>query len=332
MTRVGIVGASGFLGSELVRLVHAHPDLQLAMVTGNNSAGKRLADLRPGFASLGSLLVRPSNPDELANGCDVVFLALPHGESSGMAAALVDLGTLAIDLGSDFRLRDPADHHVYYNRAAPDRRYLDVSTYCLPELTGPPASDAKIIACPGCFATALSMTLAAISDLTDSVQVFGVTGSSGSGIAPSGGVHHSLRSTNFVAYKPLAHQHEGEVKQVLADLEADVSFDFVPHSAPVTRGIHLTTVVPASPQDVELTLQRYEECPFVVVEPGPAPLGSVIGTNLVRFGYAGQGDKTAVFCAIDNLLKGGAGQAVQILNLVLGLPQTQGLPTIPLWP
>ncbi|MDI9641353.1 N-acetyl-gamma-glutamyl-phosphate reductase [Kamptonema cortianum] len=333
MKTVGVVGASGFLGSELVRLLLSHPMVALTYLGGQFSAGKRLADIRPGFSHCPDLVISEVCPETIARSCETVFLALPHGESAAVAQPLLDLGVTIIDLGSDFRLSDPSAVDLYYKRPAPSQQLLDQAIYCLPELTGAPPRDTKLIAVPGCFATGLNLLVAGLHGIADLVHIFGITGSSGSGISPSAGVHHSLRPTNFLAYKSLNHQHEGEVRQLLRKQNRAIDFTFVPHSAPMVRGIHLTTVVKATAEVVEASLRRlYANQTCIIIEPGPAPVGSVIGTNLVRLGFESDGDFTAVFCAMDNLLKGGSGQAVQIFNLLNNFPETEGLPLIAAWP
>ncbi|MEZ5163994.1 MAG: hypothetical protein R2688_09670 [Fimbriimonadaceae bacterium] len=245
MIRVGIVGVTGFMGAELARLIIPHPHFELTMACAGSSAGQNLADLRPGFGALSDLLVAESDPTKLAENCDLVFLALPHGKSAEIAEALLKRKVRVIDLGSDFRVKDRTVSEALYKRPAPSQEFLDQAEYCLPEITGAPSKDAQLIAAPGCFATALTFLLSGWPD--DQATVFGVTGSSGSGIEPSAGVHHSLRTTNFTSYKPLQHQHIGEVSQTLSSLGKNIEIDFVPHSAPMVRGIHLTAVCNFAP-------------------------------------------------------------------------------------
>lgn len=333
--RVGVVGASGFLGSEFVRLALGHPHLKVTALAGASTAGKALGEVRPQFAGLDLPVIKAPDPAELAASCDAVILAIPHGESAPLAAELLQHGATVIDLGSDFRLRNPADVETYYGRQAPAADLLARAVYALPELTGRPPADTKLIASPGCFATGLALLLNAFPGSPDRpTPVFGVTGSSGSGVSPSAGVHHSLRVTNFTAYKALAHQHVGEVSQVLRDLGHDPHFQFVPHSLPAVRGIHLTAIVPGSAAQAVARLQElYGHCPLVHVQNGPVAMGAAVGTCRVLMGASGQGGgETAVFVALDNLLKGGAGQALQSLNLLLGWPETLGLPLAAPWP
>lgn len=335
MIRAGVVGASGFLGSEVVRLLLGHPGFEVVFLAGRESAGQDLADVRPGFRGQAPLPIRDASDLTPARDCDVVFLALPHGHSAPVAEELLREGVTVIDLGSDFRIRDRAVAEATYQREAPREALLAAAFYCLPELTGPPPSDGRLIACPGCFATGLNLLLTPLDGVADSsVNVFGVTGSSGSGINPGPGVHHSLRTGSFTGYKHLSHQHEGEVRQLLASHAPNVDFRFVPHSGPFVRGIHLTAIVDGELGAIrEAYWDRYQGKAGITVSDGPVALGAVVGTNRVDIGLAGSGSgAVSVTLAMDNLLKGGSGQAVQIANLRFGLPEHAGLSLIGAWP
>lgn len=320
------------MGAEAVRLLSMHPYAEVTYLGGHSSAGEPIGRVRPGLEMVGQQ-VHPVNARMIAEHADVAFLALPHGESAEVAAELLEKGLTVFDLGSDFRLEDPADVQKYYGRSAPSSELLDRAVYCLPELTGAPPEGTKLVACPGCFATALNLLLAGLAPLAGHLDVFGITGASGSGISPGPGVHFATRSTSFTAYKSLRHQHQGEVDQLQRSLGNATTYSFVPHSAPLVRGIMLSTVVRAPAEKVLERLQSfYEGCRWVTVLEGAVPLGSVTGTNRVVFGVDGAGDETAVFCAIDNLVKGGSGQAVQVFNLMHGFDETAGLPTVAMWP
>lgn len=332
---VGVVGASGFLGGELVRLLAAHPKVRLEALVAGRSAGQRLSAVRPGLRGPADGMLESFDAADLARRCALVFLALPHGTSAAAGRALRGEGVAVIDLGSDFRLRDPADHQRYYQRDPGAPELLDEAVYSLPELTGAPV-DAGLIANPGCFATALSLTLAPLAPrIGGPVQVFGVTGSTGSGISPSAGVHHSLRVNSFKAYKTLRHQHMGEVRQLLARRGSVPDVRFVPHSLPAPRGIHLTTVVSRDAVDgdvLEAYREAYAGAALVDVGEGEVRMGGVVGSCHAVISVAGDADTVVVFTAIDNLLKGGSGQAVQNLNLRQGWEETLGLPITGSWP
>ena len=333
---VAVVGANGFLGGELVRLLSAHPRVRLAAVCAGKTAGRQLADVRPSLRGAGDLRLESFDEDSVAERARAVFLALPHGESLRVAAALRQRGVLVIDLGSDLRLRDPAAHRRWYGRDIDAPELLAEACYALPELTGAPTSD--LIANPGCFATALALSLAPLAAAMAPgapVTIFGVTGSSGSGIEPSAGVHHSLRVSSFTAYKTLKHQHLGELLQLLGDRGPVPDVRFVPHRLPAARGIHLTLTVDRAAVDGdvgELLAATYAGAALVDVVDGEVPMGAVQGSCRALIGVGGDDRTAVVFCAIDNLLKGGSGQAVQNLNLRMGWPETLGLPVVGVWP
>ncbi len=336
--RVGVVGATGVLGGELVRLLAPHPGVELTAVCGSRSAGQLLHEVRPSLRGAGSLTVSEFDADRLAADCDVVFLALPHGTSAEPAAALLARGARVIDLGSDFRLRDADEVRHYYGSEAKHPELLAEAYYSLPELCGPIPPSVRLVANPGCFATALALALAPLARHLDDgaqVQVFGITGSSGSGLSPSPRVHHSLRRTSFTAYRSLRHQHLGEVRQLLASLGPVPEIAFIPHSSTLVRGIHLTVTCRRAALDGSALAHlqdAYAESTFVDAAAGEIPLGAVIGSNRALLGAVEDESTSVVFCAIDNLLKGGAGQAVQNMNLLLGLEESLGLPSLGSWP
>ncbi len=336
--RVAIAGANGFLGGELVRLLQGHPHVQITVRTAGRSAGQDLSDVRPSLMGPADGPLEAFDAASIAARADVAMLALPHGESARAAEALLAHGVKVIDLGSDFRMPDPEAHAATYGRPAEALAVRDQAVYCLPELTGGPPAEAQLVANPGCFATALSLLLAPIAPHLDPsvpVSVFGATGSTGSGVKPSAGVHHSLRVNNFVAYKPLRHQHMGEVMQLLSGRGRTPPVRFVPHSLPAPRGIHLTAVVGAEALEgspLALWREAFAGRPFVQVEEGTVPMGSVLLSNRARLGAVREGDDWVLFAAIDNLIKGGSGQAIQNLNLWHGWPEDTGLPVVGAWP
>ncbi|MCA9664900.1 MAG: N-acetyl-gamma-glutamyl-phosphate reductase [Myxococcales bacterium] len=340
---VGVVGASGFLGAEVVRLLAQHPRVELAALCAASSAGRLIGEVRPSLAALGDRRLEPVDAEALARRCELVFLALPHGESAELARALGGR-TRVIDLGSDFRLRDARGYPRYYGREHPHPELLERAQYVLPELTPAAADGVDIIANPGCFATALALGLAPLCPALDAkarVAASGVTGSSGSGAAPSSRVHHSLRHNNLCTYKPLEHQHLGELYQLLEQRGARRAVDFVPHSGPFVRGIHLTLVA----RDDELGAHAggaaralyeaaYADAPLVRLLPAgeTVQLGAVIGSCRADIAVTSRDGATVVTVAIDNLLKGGSGQAVHNMNLWLGFDALEAVPRLGVWP
>ncbi len=336
--KVGVVGATGVLGGELVRLLAQHPEVELSAVCSSRLSGQLLHQTRPALRGAGDLVLRSFDADELARSCELIFLALPHGASGEPAQALIARGLKVIDLGSDFRLRDDDDVRRYYGGEPAAGALRAQAHYGLPELTGGAPSGCHLIANPGCFATALALALTPLAaSLTSGaqVQIFGVTGSSGSGAIASDRVHHSYRRTSFTAYKSLRHQHLGEVRQLLAERGQVPHIAFIPHSSALVRGIHITLCcrrdeLRAEPG--ELLHAAYDNSTFVDVQQGEIPLGAVIGSNRALLGYGGDPHQALVFCAIDNLLKGGSGQAVQNMNLLYGFGEDTGLPRLGSWP
>lgn len=335
---VAVVGANGFLGGELVRLLAAHPHVRVTRRCAGRAAGRRLSEVRPGLRGPADADLTAFEADDVADAAEVAFLALPHGESGLAARALRQRGVRVIDLGSDLRMRDVAAARRWYGREPTAPELLAEACYSLPELTGAPSPLHPLIANPGCFATAIALAVAPLAPHVAagaSVAVVGATGSSGSGIEPAAGVHHTLRVDNYVAYKTLTHQHLGEVTQLLASRGRVPRLHFVPHSLPAPRGILVTAVVPrealaADPREV--LRDAYAGRPFVDVVDGEVPMGAVRLSNVARLGVVAGDDAWVVFCAIDNLLKGGSGQAVQNLNLAEGWDETAGLPVVGVWP
>jgi N-acetyl-gamma-glutamyl-phosphate reductase common form len=345
---VSVVGASGFLGGELLRLLDAHPLVELSVLAGHGSAGKAIGDVRPNLSGLGLQTIERADPDLIADRSEVALLALPHGESAMLAAELLARGMKIIDLGSDFRLRDAADYPRYYKRDHPKPALLADAFYALYELTGPPPADCAVVANPGCFATGLALGIVPLCPYLSAdarITVCGVTGSSGSGAGLSPRVHHSLRLTNLAAYKVLTHQHLGELRQLIADKNPSghvPAIDFVPHSGPIVRGIHLTIIVRQNelslPEGLENVLavyqERYRDQPLIGLQRGAVQLGSVVGSCRTEIGVVEEVEDGAVVItvALDNLLKGGSGQAIQNLNLLCGFPMLTAIPKVGMWP
>ncbi|HEX6883472.1 MAG TPA: N-acetyl-gamma-glutamyl-phosphate reductase [Planctomycetota bacterium] len=340
-----LFGARGMLAGELLRLLELHPGLTLAGAVSRETGSelhRHLGDPAHAVDQVGAVAALRAR---LARGeRAAVVLALPHGESARTWLALRDeLGPAAeelfvLDLAADFRLRDPERYHATYGHAHPAPDELARFVYGLPELAREPLHGARRVAAPGCFATALQLAVlpAAEAGLLDPARAWilnGITGSSGSGNEPKPATHHPHRHGNLWAYSVGGHRHEAELLQALEPLGQRPPLAFVAHSGPFTRGIHLTATLPlarALDADTARTLyaERYRGEPFVeVLEGATTPdLRSVAGSNRVSLALAVRGEVLVVLLTLDNLVKGGAGQGLQCLNLMLGFPETAGLP------
>jgi N-acetyl-gamma-glutamyl-phosphate reductase len=335
--QVAVGGASGYAGGELLRLVDAHPELELAAAAAGASAGVPVADLHPQLPHLASTLFTETRADVLAD-ADLVMLALPHGESAALAR---DLPTHlpVVDLGADFRLDDAADWEHFYGS-----EHAGTWTYGLPELAG--ARDrirsSSRVANPGCYVTAVTLALAPLLSaglvLGDDIVVVAASGTSGAGRAPRPSLLASEVMGSMSAYKVGGrHQHTPEIAQNLRSVTGtDVSVSFTPTLAPMSRGI-LATCTARGPDTNEAEVldcldAAYADEPFVHLLPaGRWPTtGATVGSNSVHLQAAHdpRTGRVSVVAAEDNLVKGAAGQAVQNANLMLGLPETTGLSAI----
>ena len=331
--RVAILGASGYGGSELLRLLLAHPGAEVARITSRQHAGLPVWKVHPYLNKVSDLVFEDTDPAEAGEGVDLVFSALPHGASQD-AVLRLPAGVPVVDLSGDFRLKDSGSYEKHYGHPhqAPER--LAEFVYGLTEFNRPRLVTARMVANPGCFATGVLLALMplALEGLLDvPVTIAGVTGSSGSGVEAKAGTHHPERAEAFRAYKPLTHQHLPEIAQALAQAGApDVPLAFVPHSAPMTRGIHVTALLyPRKPLDGPaaraLFARHYAEERFVRVVDQPPDCAVVAGSNFADVYAHADGRALCVLVALDNLVKGMSGQAVQNMNLMLGLPEADGL-------
>jgi LysW-gamma-L-alpha-aminoadipyl-6-phosphate/LysW-L-glutamyl-5-phosphate reductase len=336
--KAAVIGGSGYGGGELIRRLLLHPEVELVRVASVDHVGEPLSNVHVNLEGRTDLKFEGISPEEAAKDMDLVLLGLPHKVSATKMPALMSSGARVIDLSGDFRLRDAKVYAKYYGGEHPCPEHLaGTFVYGLPELNRERIAKAKYIASPGCFATTIELALlplAKAGHLRGTVEVVGITGSSGSGIAPGAGTHHPSRSVNLKTYKPLEHQHVPEIEQVLGDAGAqDLKLRFVPVSAPLSRGIFATVFVRvAASVDVnelrKLYADTYAREPFVRVPQKRLPeVVAVSGTNHAEVGiHIGEleADGTrliACFSAIDNLIKGGAGQAIQSMNIMLGVDE-----------
>jgi N-acetyl-gamma-glutamyl-phosphate reductase len=346
-TRVAVLGASGYSGGELVRLLLDHPWFEIAFLGARDSAGQTLGASHPHLAGspLGGEVLRAMEPEAIAEAADLVFSALPNGASSTLAPALLDGGAAVIDLAGDFRL-SAAAYPVWYGFEHPAPAWLDEAVYGLPELFGDRVGGAKLVANPGCYPTPTILGLAPLlaAGLVEpgAVRVDGKTGLSGAGRAAVEAMSFAATEDSVRPYRVPAHQHTPEMERGIALATGiDVPVLFVPHLVPTVRGVVTTSYAPLAAGTttdalVACLAAAYGGQPFVrVLGPGEmADSKRTRGTNLVELqAVADPRTGTAVVVgAVDNLVKGAAGQAIQNANLVLGLPQETGLGATAVYP
>jgi N-acetyl-gamma-glutamyl-phosphate reductase len=347
--KAAVVGGSGYGGAEIIRRLLVHPDVELVRVASIDYVGEPLGAAHPSLEGRTNLEFEGLSAAEAARGVDVVLLGLPHKVSAQSAVEIMATGARIVDLSGDFRLRDASVYEKYYGAKHPHPGELSSGkfVYGLPELSREAIRGARCVASPGCFATTIELALLPLAKaglLSGPVEVVGITGSSGSGVAPSAGTHHPVRANNLKTYKPLEHQHIPEILQTLGDAGArDVTLRFVPVSAPLSRGIFATCFAHVDDRvsaDAvrKLYAEAYAREPFVRVPAKRLPeVVAVKGTNYAEVGVqpgdVRDGKRTlACFAATDNLVKGGAGQAIQSMNLMLGLDERLTLEDSGGWP
>ena len=344
MVKIGIVGGTGYTGVELLRILASHPDAEVRAITSRGEASTRVVDM---FASLrghyDALTFTAPDATDLKS-CDVVFFATPHGVAMAQARELVGAGVKIIDLAADFRIRDVAVFEKWYKmpHACPD--LLAEAVYGLPEFHRDAIRKARIIGNPGCYPTSMQLGLVPLLEagIVDSEHLIAdcKSGASGAGRKAEIGLLLAEASDNFKAYGVSGHRHHPEtVQELAARSSTPVKLVFTPHLLPMIRGIHSTMYARLTKTDVDVQAlfeQRYAGEPFVdVMPPGSTPdTRSVRASNVARIAVhrPGNGDMLTVIVVEDNLVKGAAGQAVQNMNLMFGLPETAGLTAAPVLP
>jgi N-acetyl-gamma-glutamyl-phosphate reductase len=333
--KVGVAGASGYSGAELLRLLAGHPELHPAVVTSREFAGRPVRDVYPNLPF--DITYTALDPASLTT-LDLVFLALPHGASTEVGATLAEAGTRVVDFSADFRLSDPEAYPVWFGSEHAAPSWLGKWVYGLPELHRDEIKGAALVANPGCYPTAallaLAPPLAAGLIEPDGIVVSAASGVSGAGRSLNAGVHFSHVDGNVKAYGFPGHKHTPEIEQELTRLAgSDVRVTFVPHLVPMTRGLLATCVARLTADSDQNSIAdaahtRYDAEPFVrVLDDGVPETAYLAGSNGAHVSYrvdARTGRVVAV-AALDNLGKGAAGQAVQNANIMLGLPETTGL-------
>jgi N-acetyl-gamma-glutamyl-phosphate reductase common form len=337
-----IIGASGYVGGELLRLIAGHPNFELKAAISDSAAGKPIGEVFGHLATVfdgHTFVAHDGWLDHVdAHGSLAIFSAAPHGASAAVIANAIDacekqgIHVHVVDSSADFRFARQDQWEAVYKAEHGAPRLLDRFVCAVPEHLGD--IDVEHVGHPGCFATASTLATVPLmqSGLTEAeVFISGVTGSTGSGKSPQAGTHHPDRNSNFYAYKPLAHRHAPEVA-ALAEAASGraTKVHFVPHSGPFARGIHVTLQArarsPVSAAELRKVYEdAYADAPFVQVVTGTPRIKNVVASNQCHIGVASDGDTVVVMAAIDNLVKGAAGGAMQWMNRLWGLPETAGL-------
>ena len=340
--KVSVMGGSGYAGGELLRILLFHPSTTLEVVTSQRFAGEPIYRAHPNLRGITSLEFQAGNPEKVVDS-DIVFTALPHGESVKTIPSLLERGVRVIDLSADFRLKDSHAYQEYYGYEHPNPDLLSKAAYGMPEFHRDEIRKSQLIAVPGCMATAAILGLAPIiADRLieiDRIIVDAKIGSSGAGVSPSIATHHSERSGGVRPYKAVGHRHTAEIEQEVSALCSNkILVSFTPHAVGMVRGILSTSHTfrngTTEKKDVWKSYRsHYGSEPFIRMvsdQKGPYGLPNpkvTVGTNFCDIGFEidPRNNRLVVFTALDNLTKGAAGQAVQCFNIMSGLDERTGL-------
>ncbi len=335
--KVGIIGATGYAGAELVKILLSHPYAEIAAVSSVSFEGKKLSEVYPNFKKIADFTLE--NADAVIEKSDVIFASLPHGLSEPLAEQCLEKNKLLIDLGADFRMYDGQAYAEWYKREYSHPELHKFAKYCLPELYRDIVKQAKIIGNPGCYPT--SIALAAAPALknglveTDGIIIDSKSGVTGAGRGLTQGTHYPDTNEAFAAYKAGEHRHTPEIEQTLSDIAGkDLKVTFVPHLLPVNRGIessvYLTLKDSVTKEEVIACYEKqYADEKFVRLEPlgSYANIKNVRGSNFcdISLHFDMRNKKLIVSSVIDNMVKGAAGQAIQNMNIWFDLPEDAGL-------
>jgi len=341
--KAGIINVTGYIGSELARLLLQHPKVELKSVTGRSAAGQELSDVFP-YLNKSKLLIK----DKLNNDIDVAFSAMPHKSSVDVVSSLLRKDIRVIDVSADFRLKNASEYSKWYRFNHPLPELLKEAVYGLPELHRDDIASATLIANPGCYSTGAVLALAPVVKeglIYPDIIIDSKSGVSGAGRALSLTTHYSETNENAYAYSLEGHRHLPEIKQELEKLnpEFPLSITFVPHLVPMTRGILSSCYArlkegkltgDAKKELRQLYHQFYKDAPFIQIASKPPQTKHVWGNNfcLIYPTVDLRTGRLIVISCLDNLVKGGAGQAVQNMNLMFNLPETTGLETLAIYP
>lgn len=343
MVRAAVIGATGYAGAELVRILSGHPHAELTMITSQQHAGSSFSDIYPAMAGIVDLRCQAFSEEAVSEAADVIFAALPHKASMSGVPGLIHRGKKVIDLSADFRFKDPAVYEAWYEEPHQAKDLLKTAVYGLSEIYFNDIQKASLVGNPGCYPTSVLLPLlplvkAPFVDL-DNIVADSKSGTSGAGRSPNVATHFCEVNEGLKAYKVAEHRHNPEIDEVLSLFAGrTIHITFTPHLVPMTRGM-LTTIYiglkeSVSTQDVASYLDRFfANKPFVrICPPGRFPNSMhVKGTNYCDIGLkvAERTRRLIIVSAIDNLVKGASGQAVQNMNIMFGLPETAGLDQVP---
>ncbi|MGX8851673.1 N-acetyl-gamma-glutamyl-phosphate reductase [Amedibacillus sp. YH-ame10] len=339
--KVGVIGASGYAGAELVRLLWTHPNVLISGISSQSYIGKKISDLYPGFYQVCDMVFEEE--DVVIQKSDVVFASLPHGLSEPLARKCMDAQKKFIDLGADFRLDDEKDYNMWYKLDYNDKELHELAVYGLPELFRDSIKDAQIIGNPGCYPTSIALALAPVlqKNMADVKHIIidSKSGTTGAGKGLSEGTHFPRCNESFAPYKIAQHRHTPEIEQTLTKLASEqAKISFTPHLLPVNRGIISTIYVDllqdVSYDEVYAMYQKfYENEQFVrVLSKGDfADLKFIKYSNYcdISIHMDERNQRLIVVSAIDNMVKGAAGQAIQNMNILFGLKENTGLTMVP---
>lgn len=347
---VGVVGASGYVGGELLRLLATHPKVEVTMITSRQRVGELVHRVHPSLKGFIDLSFSSLDTDRLSDKCNVVFTSLPHGKSSTVVKDLFDRGVRVVDLSADFRLKNPKDYVKWYGWEHPFPELLSISTYGVPEFHREKIRNSKLVSCPGCMAVTSLISIRPLIEKdiidTDHIVVDSKIGSSGAGATENAGTHHAMRYGVIRPYKPAKHRHTAEIEQELQMVaKKSIRVSMSPHAVNIVRGILTTNHTFMKREITELDLWKiyraaYGDEHFVRLIrdkkglykfPDPKFL---IGSNLCDIGFDIDDDNKRIVAlsASDNLMKGAAGSAIQNMNVMFGFAEVEGLHFTPITP
>jgi len=348
--KVGVVGASGYVGGEILRLLVSHPHAEISMVTSRQHAGEYISRIQPALKGFTDMTFSELDYDKLTDKCDLVFTAVPHGTAVDIVKALYDRGMKVIDLSADYRLHNAADYDKWYGWQHPHPELLSKSVFGVPELHREEIKKSQIVSCPGCMAVTSILGLYPLIKKnlidTEHIIVDSKIGSSGAGAGTLSGTHHAMRSGVIRPYKPAKHRHTGEIEQELSQAAGSkIKVSMSPHAVDIVRGILCTNHVflkqPLSEMDLwKIYREQYQNERFVRLirdKKGfykfPDPK-FVVGSNFCDVGFDIDEDnnRVVVLSASDNLMKGAAGSAIQNMNVMAGFNESEGIAQTPLTP